>query len=227
MNNGALSICKLTSMPMLRGCNAPCWNSDICLPPIFQPSMVFHEVERLDGIRMVRLLVPPDLGPIRLIPLAKPIVELIMRRFIERQVPPRIAKAIPNISLFKGLTQEQSTLLASQCTLRTYEQGEQIFAQNQKGEEAFIILEGDVEICMGDPSSRVGSIGSGECLGEISLLADTPHSATASAQTIVETAVLNHQAITELTRLRPDIGLIIYRNLAQGLGHKLKRSDER
>jgi hypothetical protein len=40
----------------------------------------------------------------------------------------------------------------------------------------------------------------------------------------VETAVLGHAELAELVRLRPDIGLHIYRNLAAGLGEKLKRA---
>jgi CRP-like cAMP-binding protein len=51
------------------------------------------------------------------------------------------------------------------------------------------------------------------------------HSATATALTRVETAVLAHEDLAELARLRPDIGLLIYKNLAWGLGAKLKRFD--
>ena len=52
-----------------------------------------------------------------------------------------------------------------------------------------------------------------------------PSYSTATAQTNVETAVLGHQDLAELIRLRPDIGLHIYRNLAVGMGEKLKRLD--
>jgi CRP-like cAMP-binding protein len=64
---------------------------------------------------------------------------------------------------------------------------------------------------------------SGECLGEMSMLTSTPHSVTATARTGVETAALEHRDLIELIRLRPDIGLGIYRNLAVGTGEKLKR----
>ena len=56
------------------------------------------------------------------------------------------------------------------------------------------------------------------------MLTGAAHSATATALTDVETAVLGHSDLAELIRLRPDIGLHIYRNLAAGLGEKLKRS---
>jgi CRP-like cAMP-binding protein len=59
----------------------------------------------------------------------------------------------------------------------------------------------------------------------MSLLSAAAHSATATARTPVETAVLGHQELAELIRLRPDIGLLIYRNLAVGMGEKLQRLD--
>jgi CRP-like cAMP-binding protein len=58
----------------------------------------------------------------------------------------------------------------------------------------------------------------------MSLLNAAAHSATATARTSVETAVLGHRNLAELIWLRPDIALHIYRNLAVGMGEKLKRS---
>jgi CRP-like cAMP-binding protein len=70
---------------------------------------------------------------------------------------------------------------------------------------------------------RGGVVGTGECLGEMSLLTGAAHSATATARTHVEAAVLGHRALVELIRMRPDIGLHIYKNLAVGMGEKVKR----
>jgi len=196
------------------------------LPAAYIPAMVFHNVERLDGIRMVRLLVPPNTNPIELIPAAKPITEMIMHFFVERQIIPRIADAIPRISLFSGLNMGQLKQLASRCTLRTYRPNAQLFAKDEFGEEVYIVLEGEIIICSDDPPSCIGHVGVGECLGEMSLLTKAPHATTSTAKTQVEAAVLKHSDINELVRLCPDIGVIIYRNLAQGLGEKLRRSDK-
>ena len=38
------------------------------LPAAYVPAMVFHEVERLDIVRMVRLTKLQDLGPLQLVP---------------------------------------------------------------------------------------------------------------------------------------------------------------
>lgn len=57
-------------------------------------------------------------------------------------------------------------------------------------------------------------------MGEIWLLTQTPRAATATATTRVEVAVIPHRDMVELIRRRPDIGVIIYRSLALGLGHQ-------
>ena len=201
---------------------------ELCyLPAAYIPAMVFHEVERLDGIRMVRLLVPPDPGSVELIPAAEPVADLIMQFFINRLVVPRIAELIPQISLFAGLNEGQVKLLASRCSLRSYSKRQKIFSKNEAGKEIYLLLSGEIKIFSGDPGNCVGSISAGECLGEMSLLTKQPHSATAIAENDLEVAVLKHHEINELIRLHPDIGVTIYHNLAQGLGSKLKRSDER
>lgn len=48
-------------------------------------------------------------------------------------------------------------------------------------------------------------------------------SAIASKHTRV--AVLTNDELNQLVRQRPDIGLLLYRNLAHGLGEKLQRQD--
>jgi CRP-like cAMP-binding protein len=87
------------------------------------------------------------------------------------------------------------------------------------------VLQGEVAIAVAASPAPVGMVRSGECLGEMSMLTADAHSATATALTSVETAILGHQDLAELIRLRPDIGLLIYRNLAVGMGKKLNRLD--
>ncbi|HET6371419.1 MAG TPA: GNAT family N-acetyltransferase [Nitrospiria bacterium] len=195
------------------------------LPAAYIPAMVFHDVERLDIIRMVRLLNPQELGHLELVPTAKSVADLVMRGFKSRTIMPRVAQAVSKISLFDGLGEEQLLRFASVCTVKDYNPGEQIFSEGDPGDSIRIVLEGRVGIYLGTPPVRIGAVGKGEALGELSLLSSGQHSATATADTPVEAVVLSHRDLSDLIRLRPDIGLYIYKNLADGLGKKLFRSD--
>jgi len=194
------------------------------LPVAYMPALVFHEVERLDVVKMVRLFIPADVSTESYTPRAKELADLVLRQFISRRVLPRIAQVVQELSLFTGLDDEQVSRLAGVCTVAFFTPGEVIFRQGEQGEAIHLVLRGKITICLAGTSSPVGTVTKGECLGEMSLLTGAAHSATALAHSDVETAVLGHRDLADLIRLRPDIGLRIYRNLAVGIGEKLKRS---
>ena len=194
------------------------------LPVAYIPALVFHEVERLDVVKMVRLFIPADVSTESYTPRAKELADLVLRQFNSRRVLPQIAQVVQELSLFTGLDEEQVSRLAGVCTVAFFTPGEVIFRQGEQGEAIHLVLRGEIAICLAGSSSPVGTVTKGECLGEMSLLTGAAHSETAIAQSDVETAVLGHHDLAELIRLRPDIGLRIYRNLAVGIGEKLKRS---
>jgi GNAT superfamily N-acetyltransferase len=194
------------------------------LPAAYVPALVFHEVERLDVVKMVRLLVPPEVPTEALTPRVRAVADVVLRQFKGRSVLPRIAAAVHGLPLFRGLNAEQVGRLAGVCTASTFEAGEVIFRQGQPSQEMYVVLGGEVAIALDGSAAPVGVVRAGECLGELSLLSAAPHSATATARTRTELAALGHRDLAELIRLRPDIGLHIYKTLAVGMGEKLKRS---
>jgi hypothetical protein len=194
-------------------------------PAAYVPALVFHAVERLDIVKMVRLLIP--LGPedAALSPRARAVADLVRRGFLSRGILPRIAEAVRDAPLFAGLNAEQIHRLAGVCTLKTFAAGENVVTEGSLEKEMYVLVEGEAAVHVAGGAAPVGRVGAGECLGEMALLTGTAHSATAVARSRVETAVLGHHDLTELVRQRPDIGLVIYKNLAVGIGEKLKRLD--
>jgi hypothetical protein len=195
------------------------------LPVAYLPALVFHEVERLDVVKMVRHLSPPQVGIGELTPSCEALAELVLRLFRSRIVLPQIAKAVHDLPVFAGLNAEQVARLAGVCSISTFKPGEVVFRESEASDRMYVVLEGEVAITLADSAASVGVVRSGECLGEMSLLTAAVHSATATARTHVETAVLDHKDLVELIRLRPDIGLHMYRSIAVGMGEKLKRVD--
>jgi predicted N-acetyltransferase YhbS len=194
------------------------------MPAAYLPAMVFHEVERLDIVRMVRLPVLQELGLLALAEPVQELADLVMRGFASRAVAPRMTRAIAEVPLFAGMSTEQALRLAGVCRVRDFDAGARIYSASDPTDCLYLILKGEVEISAGSPPVPIASIRDGATLGEISLLAETPRAATATATTRVETAVIAHRDLLELIRRRPDIGVIIYRNLALGLGHKLRQA---
>ncbi len=200
-------------------------------PVGYTPGLVFHETERLDAVKMVRLLLPFELGAAHISESVQPFVDEVTRAFRAKQVRPFLTDSVTKARLFAGLNDEQRTRLVNCCSHHVYERDECIFEEGDETGTMHLILKGEVELTIREPAGSIGSVAAGQCLGETSLLhppASAPkHSVTATARTRVETAAFLHADLIELTRRRPDIGVAIYRNLAAGLSAKLRDADRR
>jgi len=194
------------------------------LPVAYVPAMVFDQVERLDIVKMVRLNKLRDLGPLALMEPVQAVADVVMRGFSTCVLVPQMAQAIKEVPLFHGMNNEQATRLAGAFSVREIRAGERLFAQHDPADRLYLVLQGQIIISGGSPPVRIGTVFTGETCGEVSLLSARPHSATASAEGHLEAAELLRRDLVDLIRRRPDIGVIIYRNLAIGLGDKLLRS---
>jgi len=199
------------------------------LPVSYIPANVFHEVERLDAIKMSRLLVPLDLGELQFCDQVRPIAETVIQSFEGREVLPRIAAASEQTPLFAGLSDEQRQRLLGICTAQSFRAGEPLYRRGERDGTMHLILAGKVEL-LAEKSRRVASLAPGQCAGETSLLYSPQcapaHSVDAIAKTVAETAAFSNRNFCELIRRRPDIGVVIYRNLAGDISTKLKRAGE-
>lgn len=195
------------------------------LPVAYVPALAFDEVERVDVVKMYRLV-----GDLEDLPFDAPeptlsVGRYVLDQFARRQVLPRLARAMDRLDLCQGLTEEQSARLLGEFTTCTIEAGSEVFGQGAPPEQMVLVVGGRARVQI--DGTAVGGVGAGESLGEVSFLSDTPHSATAVAETDMEVGILTRERLDALVRRRPDIGGIVYRNLAKGLGEKLRRADRR
>jgi GNAT superfamily N-acetyltransferase len=199
-------------------------------PVGYIPANVFHEVERLDVVKMARLHVPFDVAAAHISQDLRPVAETVIRGFASRDVAPRIARAARHVPLFTGLNDEQRNRLAACGTPGSFRSGEHIFRQGDTSSSMHLILDGQVELFIDQQSAPVAELSAGQCLGETSLLHPEKgfrRSATAIAKTGVDTAAFSVTELRELIRRRPDVGVVIFRNLAADVSTKLSETDRR
>lgn len=189
------------------------------------PAWVFHEVERLDAVRMIKLNVPLDLGPLYLNDAAKKIKDVVVKQIKKTTIVPEILEYLELMSLMKGCDKDQAHRLAGLCSVVEFDAGQTIFGHDQKADKMYVILSGVVDVFMPHKKKPVAQVQKGQCLGEISFLTEKNHSASAIVKEKAKLAVLTTEELNQLVRQRPDIGLLLYRNLAHGLGEKLQRQD--
>lgn len=194
------------------------------LPAGYVPALAFHEVERLDAVKMIYLLVPPVLGEVSLIDEVRPLFELVMGGFRTQAVLPRIAAELEKLVIVRGLSDEQARRLASSLSIREFAPGEHLFRQGDSADALFFLLEGEVEVRVSS-GAPVGRVAAGGTVGERAMLSESSHSASVSTPGGTVVGVLSRKDFRELTARRPDIAVILYRNLAIELGAKLRKVD--
>jgi GNAT superfamily N-acetyltransferase len=195
------------------------------VPAAFLPAMAFEQVERLDLIKMTRVLLPLRPPPLNIPSPTGEVAQLVLGAYAQREVLSRIGVVVDQVGLFEGMTQEQVRRVAAMFSYRSFEPGSKAFSWGESSEEMFVVLDGKFAIQMPGASDHVGVVAPGECLGEVAFLSEVPHSASAVALSAVEAGVLTRSNLAQLVRQRPDIGVILYQNVAKGLGDKLCKAD--
>ena len=96
--------------------------------------------------------------------------------------------------------------------LRRIKAGEVLFEKGESGDTMVLVLEGRVEIRVGDKA--VDTVGLYAILGEMALIDAAPRSATAVAITAGEVAVIDRQTFLDLVRENPSFSLYVMRRMA-------------
>lgn len=106
-------------------------------------------------------------------------------------------------------------LFATESEPRTCEAGEVIFQAFDMGAEMYVVLEGEVELTIGD--KVVETLGPGEPFGEMALIDQAPRVATATAKTPTKLAVIPERRFLFLIQTAPFFALQIMKVMADRL----------
>lgn len=98
---------------------------------------------------------------------------------------------------------------------RFVEAGEAIFRTFDMGAEMYVVLEGEVELTIGDKTLE--TLGPGEPFGEMALIDQVPRVATAVAKTRCKLAVISEHRFLLLVQTRPEFALQIMKVMADRL----------
>jgi small-conductance mechanosensitive channel/CRP-like cAMP-binding protein len=116
----------------------------------------------------------------------------------------RILEGLGRVDFLSVLSPEERQNLANEATIRVYMPGEVVFHQGDEGSELFFILDGHVEVRVGEnPHSVVATLNPLQFFGEMSLLTGEPRAATIVSQARLEVLVLNKESMARLLKSNP------------------------
>lgn len=131
----------------------------------------------------------------------------------------RAEEFLSRAPLFARLESRQLHRLAELCVPRSYDTGEEIVVEGSTGLGLFVITGGRVEVTRGTGEEKVvfAELGSGDLLGEMSLVDDQPRSATVRTLEPTTCLLITRGSFQSLVDREPDIAWCIVPVLATRL----------
>ena len=125
------------------------------------------------------------------------------------------------IPLFASIDTAKLKLLAFTSERLTFDSGTVLFREGERGDSAYLILTGSVQVAVNSPKGpvTVAIIREHNIVGEMALLGDMPRTATVSAIEPVETLRIKKDQFFQMMRDLPQMTLEIMRELAVRLNH--------
>ncbi|MCP4417235.1 MAG: GNAT family N-acetyltransferase [Chloroflexi bacterium] len=192
------------------------------VPVAYCPSFVFHEVERLDTLKMAKLYVPLHIDEAQLTPASREIFELVRAGFEEKRLGISVNETTRHMAIFAGLEDGELNKIAGLCSVINKSAGETVLQAGKTGNVFYMVMEGEMTILSPDGAHPIGTVLAGDFLGEIALVSRQAYTATAVAATNVTLVALKYQDFENLINRYPRIGLRVMRNIAISVGEKLR-----
>ncbi len=132
---------------------------------------------------------------------------------------------LKKVPLFEAMNHREMDAIERIMHRREYRTGEMIFRQGEPGVGMYVVQHGVVEIIYEPAGEVLAELRDGDFFGEISLLNETPRSATAKATTACTLWGLFQPDLLDLLERDPRLGVKLLVPLAQIAGQRLIRAD--
>ncbi len=151
----------------------------------------------------------------------------MVKLFGSRKETPRL-KRLRDVSLFKGLSLRELSIVDGLMHQRNYLADEVIFDEGEKGQAIYIVLEGSVLLCRPGQGAqgRIADLLPGAFFGDMALLDNLPRAAQARAMTPCVLAVYFREDFLALMETHARIASKIALQLALQMAHRLRAQTE-
>jgi SulP family sulfate permease len=131
---------------------------------------------------------------------------------------------IADFDLFEGASAAQIETIAALLQQQSLPAGAVLCHEGDPADRMWMMRSGAVSVRVGKSvhGPRIAAYGPGTTIGEMALIDDKPRSASVIADEPVELCVLTRDAYREILHRHPEIGPLIFENIARDLSRRLR-----
>jgi len=161
----------------------------------------------------------------------EPVISSLWENFFRnrKKEDDSMEKLLSGVPIFSQLTSRELRQVSSIVHRRQYAMGEFVFTQGDPGLGMYVIENGKVEIIFCDDAGtdkKLAVLADGDFFGELSLLDESPRSATAIAK--IESKIIGffRPDLIDLLNRSPKLGTKILFKLGEVIGTRLRITNE-
>lgn len=196
------------------------------VPVSYLPAVFWKAGNYADIVKMVKLNLVYSLENVSLTAQAKGVVDVIDGNFQDQKMGVAIINLLRALPFFEGLGDGELRKIARLFTQKLYRPGEKIFAKGDSGNEAYVVMRGQIDIQLDQNSKPVAQFGNGQIFGELAFLDGTPRAAMAIASQPSILLVIQRSAFNALVQREPHLGMVVMRNIALELSNRLRKANQ-
>jgi hypothetical protein len=195
------------------------------VPAAYMPAFFVKEGGYTDVVKMVKLNMSYAPETNTLTAKARAVVDIIDHSLQDQKMGVAIINMLRGLPIFEGLGDGELRKIARLFTQKLYRPGEKVFNKGDLGNEAYVIMRGQIDICLEDGAKPIASVGNGQIFGELAFLDGAARVALAVAGQASILLVVQRSAFNELVQREPHLGMVVMKNVAMDLSNKLRRAN--
>ncbi len=195
------------------------------VPVAYLPGFYRQNTQYSDVVKLVKLNLLYSSENATLTAQVRAVVATIDHNFQDQKMGLAIINLLRSLPIFGGLGEGELRKIARLFTQKLYRPGEVVFQINDVGNEAYVVMRGQVDVFLPNQPQPIASITNGQIFGEQAFLDGAARGATLKASQASILLVVQRSAFNELVEREPHLGMVIMRNTAIELSHKLRKAN--
>lgn len=134
-------------------------------------------------------------------------------------------RLLSRVRLFAGFEPDHLRLLAFGAEARALAQGTRLYRQDDASDGGFVVVRGNVDLISGLNDGVISSHGTGSLIGEMALISDTRHAATAIATENTEVLKITRPLFRRMLHEYPQLAVLLQQRIAESVGEFAEKLD--
>lgn len=134
-------------------------------------------------------------------------------------------RLLSRVRLFAGFEPDHLRLLAFGAEARALAKGTRLYRQDDLSDGGFVVVRGNVDLISGLNDSVISSHGTGSLIGEMALISETRHAATAIATENTEVLKITRPLFRRMLNEYPQLAVLLQQRIGEAVSEFAAKLD--